>query len=94
MMNAIKIIIVRLLLFLYLTSSYLSATHVHNDALEQHKDCKVCIVVKNLNSGDVPTAQLNNFDCDYYYEPILSENYQTAYTPLKGFNANAPPLFF
>ncbi len=42
------------LLFFYVTSAYLGATHIHHEALASHDDCKVCIVVKNLHSGDTP----------------------------------------
>ena len=92
-MKSIQTIVINLLLFFYLTSSYLSATHIHNDALEQHGDCKICIVVKNLNSGDIPPAQLGNFDSNYSDEQIVLEQHQTTYQRLKGFNANAPPSF-
>jgi len=91
-MNSIKIIIVRLLLFLYLSSSYLSVTHIHNDGLTQQSDCKICIVVKNLNSADVPNDALAFLSCDFCYEPIFSEEHQNTFKLLKGFNANAPPL--
>ena len=86
-------IITRLLLFFYLTSSYLSATHIHNDAVESHGDCKVCIVVKNLNSGDTPTLVIDNSACSNCYEPIAFQIEKTTKTILKGFNANAPPFF-
>ena len=91
-MKSIQIIVVRLLLFFYLSSSYLSATHIHNDALETHSDCKVCIVVKNLHSGDFPNTQLINLTCAYNYEPIVFETQKTTRDILKGFNANAPPF--
>lgn len=92
-MKQFKILLVRYLLFFYLTSSYLSATHVHSDALASHNDCKVCIVVKNLNSGDVTIYQLDNPTCDGCYEPIVFQIERTPKRILKGFNANAPPLF-
>ena len=91
-MKSINLMIVRLLLFFYLSSSYLSATHIHNDAIEGHSDCKVCIVVKNLNSGDFPNAQFDNVASIYFYEPIIFEVKETTKSILKGFNANAPPL--
>ena len=86
-------IIIRLLLFFYLTSSYLSATHIHNDALESHTDCKVCIVVKNLNSSATPTISIDNVVSLNCYEPIAFQLEKTTKTILKGFNANAPPFF-
>jgi hypothetical protein len=91
-MRYLKIVIIRYLLFFYLTSSYLSATHIHSKALKLNSECKVCIVVKNLNSGDTPTNQLYNLACDGCYEPIVFELETIQITLLKGFNANAPPL--
>jgi len=88
----LKILIVRFLLFFYLTSSYLSAIHIHNNALKSNSECKVCIVVKNLSSGDTPTNQLYNLACDGCYEPIVFYIKSVQKTILKGFNANAPPL--
>jgi len=90
-MKLFNILIIRFLLFIYLTSSYLSATHIHNDGLEQQSDCKVCLIVKNLNSSDVPNDALALLPCDFCYEPILSEEHQNTFKLLKGFNANAPP---
>ena len=91
-MKSIQIMITRFLLVFYLSSSYLSATHIHHDTLEVHGDCKVCIVVKNLNSGDVPNTQPNNLTCIYCYEPIAIKIAKVKRSILKGFNANAPPL--
>ena len=91
-MKSIQIIVIRLLLFFYLSSSYLSATHIHNDALETHSNCKVCIVAKNLNSGDFPNSQFDTLTYTYYYEPIIFDIKKTTKSILKGFNANAPPL--
>ena len=92
-MKQFKTLLIRCLFFFYLTSSYLSATHIHNDALGSHGDCKVCIVVKNLNNGDTPTLQWDNILCDNCYEPIAFILEKTQKTILKGFNANAPPQF-
>jgi len=86
-----NVLLVRCLLFFYFTSSYLSATHIHKDALRSHADCKICIVVKNLHSSDVPNDALALLPCDFCYEPILSEEHQNTFKLLKGFNANAPP---
>ena len=91
-MKQLKILIVRFLLFFYLSSSYLSATHIHYDALESHSDCKVCIVVKNINSGDVPNIEIEHLDLLYGYESIGYKLEKTNNIILKGFNANAPPL--
>ncbi len=70
----------------------MSAIHIHKDA-QVHDDCKVCIVHKNLNSADVPTTSTLNLTCDYYYETILFHTRIHSKSILKGFNANAPPIF-
>jgi len=90
-MKSFNNLIVRILFFFYLSSSYLSATHIHKDGLTQQSDCKVCLIVKNLNSADVPSDALALLPCDFCYEPILLEQHQNTVKLLKGFNANAPP---
>ena len=85
-----KTTIIRLLLFLYLTSSYLGATHFHHDALES-VDCKVHILVKNLNSGDTPTNTLELISCEGCFNAILFNESYFIFALNKGFNANAPP---
>jgi len=90
-MKPFKIVMIRLFLFFYLTSSYLSATHIHKRAVVSHTDCKVCLVVKNLNSGDVPIIQPETLGCGECYDSIVLEEHLTTYKQLKGFNANAPP---
>lgn len=93
-MKQIQRLIIRCLLFFYLTSSYLSATHIHNDSLEHHADCKVCLVVKNLHSGDAPNLDSGCLTCVGNYEIIVSfKNPLINTTIFKGFNATAPPLF-
>jgi len=90
----LKLIVIRLLFFFYLTSTYLGATHIHNDALESHGDCKVCIVVKNLNSGDTPSFQAYTLSCDNCYALIAFKLEVIQQNIFKGFNANAPPYIF
>jgi len=93
-MKKIDYFIVRLLLFFYLTSSYLSATHIHKDGLEHHPDCKICIITKNLHTGDTPNLDIGCLTCDCNYEMIVSfKNPLITITIFKGFNANAPPYF-
>ena len=85
--------LVRFLLLFYLSSSFLSATHIHKDQLTVHDDCKVCIVVKNLNSGDVPSFEILDF------VELLPEQILLTYKQLnsividKGFFSHAPPFF-
>jgi hypothetical protein len=74
-MKSMKLIIVRVVLFFYLSSSYLSATHIHKNSLEHNSDCKICIVVKKLNSGDAPAIEFNTIHTlNDYITPRLSKS--------------------
>jgi len=88
----LQILIVRCLLLFYLSSSYLSSVHFHDNTLNSNSECKICIIVKNLSSGDTPTNQLYDLAYDGCYEPIVFYIKSVQKTILKGFNANAPPL--
>ena len=88
-----KQILIRFLLLFYLSSSFLSATHIHKDSLTAHDECKVCIVVKNLNSGDVPSFEILDF-LFVLPEQILFTPKQLQTTVMdKGFFSQAPPFF-
>ena len=87
-----KKIFIRFILFFYLTSSYLSAIHLHKTELVQHEDCKICIVVKNLNGNDVVLATIAlSLSHDYQY--IVFRQQIVEHQLVKGFDANAPPFF-
>ena len=86
-----KHMIVRLLLFFYLSSSYLSATHIHHDSLKSLNDCKVHLIVKNLNSADAPHYTLELESCLHCFYEISFNHSTFIETPHKGFNAHAPP---
>jgi len=84
---------VRMLLFFYLFSSFISASHIHHDTGTSHDNCSVCIVVKNLHSGDItPPLTLDNIIYAYSTVTPWVEHY-TLYTNLKYTHAQAPPLF-
>ena len=88
-----KQILIRFLLLFYISSSFLSATHVHDEHGHAHDDCEVCIVVKNLNSGDVPSFEILDFMV-LLPERILLTPKQVHSTAInKGFFSHAPPLF-
>ncbi len=92
-LKSIQRIIIRSLLLFYLTSSYLSAIHIHNNALEQPNECKVCIILKNLHGGDASPLEYHITDIfDYYSIVIFSKSHYSLFTD-KGFNSHAPPLF-
>ena len=92
-MKSIQRIIIRYLLLFYLTSTYLSAIHIHNNALEQPNECKVCIVLKNLHGGDALPVECQGTDIfDHYSIVTFSKSHYSLFTD-KGFNSQAPPLF-
>jgi len=91
-MKRVQLFIIRFILFIYLTSSYLSATHTDSQALSEHGDCKVCIIIKNLHSGDAPTLEINYLNYQCYYQLIYFKNIEIINIVKKGFNSNAPPL--
>ncbi len=81
------------ILFVFLLSSYISATHIHpNDPFHVHSDCKVCVIAKNVKDSDLslPTPS----PCFTFQRNELASN-STKNTPLfnlKGFDATAPPF--
>ena len=80
-------------LLFYLLSSFLSATHIHNDEHVSHNDCKICIVVKNLHSADAPTiTTLTVVETDHCQKIAISHTLFVSAIE-KGFDAHAPPLF-
>ena len=90
-MKKLNIYIIRLLLFFYLTSSYLSAIHIHSSVQHSHPDCKVCILVKNLNSSDTLNSTTEIAECNNCYELLPFYKNITNKIILKGFNSQAPP---
>jgi len=55
--------------------------------------CKVCIVVKNLHSGDAPAVSI--LPAIEWHSLLIAVYRHDAVTPLlhKGFDAHAPPYF-
>jgi len=88
----LKIFLIRCLFLFYLSSSYLAVNHFHKDPIKAGADCQVCIIVKNLHSGDIPSLEPNNLIVSYHAEPIVYRVKKTDKTIIKGFNANAPPF--
>ena len=83
---------IRILLFFYLATATLSATHMHHDD-NNYTDCKVCPIVKNIDSADIPSAALIIFPPRYHDSAILRTGSIFLNTNLKGFQAQAPPYF-
>jgi hypothetical protein len=88
----LKIILIRLLLFFYLSSAYLGATHIHHDGLKS-VDCKVHILVKNLNGGDAPDGSFELLVCKGCFDTISFHQHYFIQPLIKGFDAHAPPRF-
>jgi len=85
---------VRILLFFYLFSAFVSASHIHHDDTAHDEGCDVCIVVKNLHSGDItPSFTLDKIVTNYSTVIALVEQHYTQYTNLKYIHSQAPPLF-
>ena len=85
--------IIRLLLLFYLTSSYLSATHIHHEATLADGDCKVCIMVKNINSGDTPSLEAVTPLMTVQAIVGVRKTQPIITTTQKGYFSHAPPLF-
>jgi len=84
---------IHFLLFFYLFSSYLGATHIHNDGHASQDDCQVCLVVKNLHSADAPTADTLSTLENSSQEDISFIQNICLFTLYKGYDSHAPPLF-
>ena len=83
--------LVKILVVFYLLSSYLSATHIHQDSSDTQEKCPICIFVKNFQSGDVVIALVLLL----IFTPLFTRFFNTLMRRrevLKGFNSQAPPL--
>ena len=88
-----KYTIIRLLLFIYLASTYLGATHIHHKAFDSSTDCKVHFLIKNLNSADTTDSSFNILNCLVCFEYIPFNTNYFIQPIIKGFNSQAPPYF-
>lgn len=85
-------ILIKALLLFYIFSSYIGATHFHNKPIKSFNDCKVHILIKNLNIGNVPTFNNTLLICNNCYEYIYPINILLVIFISKGFNSQAPPF--
>jgi len=81
------------LLFLYVTSSYLVATHIHSPTESHHTvKCHICTLVKQFQSADIPpnpiayTKRLFLYDLFPLFLHYLPDMFH------KGYFSTAPPL--
>lgn len=90
--TTIRPLLLKILFFIYLTSAYLNATHMHIDELEHDHECEVCLLVKHFQSSDIPKPDLQLPALESYkLELKPTQHYHL--TPMSiGFNATAPPL--
>jgi len=82
---------IKLILFFYIFSAYVGATHIHHDAFVPHDDCKVCVVANNLHSSDITTTSSILTQIDTLYEEPSIFQRLCSITINKGFDSNAPP---
>ena len=84
-------IVIKALLLFYIFSSYIGATHFHTKPIKSFNDCKVHILIKNLNIGDVPVVDNIVSDCNRCEDYIIYFHTFLALFIPKGFNSQAPP---
>ena len=83
----------KVLIFFYLVSTHLTATHIHHDHHE-HSDCKICHVAQNIDAADIDMTATQYIIVGINY---LSSIYHDTYDVielLKGYHAQAPPSYF
>jgi len=71
----------------------LSATHIHHEATLADGDCKVCIMVKNINSGDTPSLEAVTPLITVQAIVGVRKTQPIITTTHKGYFSHAPPLF-
>ncbi len=81
----------KIIIFLFLGTSYLSAVHVHHEHDEHSNVCEVCIVVNNFQSADTPnnSVYITLFKQNYFYLKIAKIS-NISYIN-KGYYSTAPP---
>jgi hypothetical protein len=93
-MRQLQRYIIRFLLFFYLTSSYVSATHIHIDDTIDDSDCTVCIMVKNITGGEASPFDILPFDILADSTIETGETQENIITMPKGYFSHAPPYIF
>ncbi len=93
-MKKAHLFIIRFILFIYLTSSYLSATHIHTKLQHSYSKCKIHFIIKNLNGADISNNSSEIIECFNCYELLSLKEEILNLVTLKGFNSNAPPKLF
>ena len=84
--------ITRILILFYLLGSFVSTTHIHQDANEVHTDCKVCHLSNTMHGGDIVAEPLVAIVLPDYELPLSFLNLSHVNPILKGFYSQAPPF--
>jgi len=91
--NIIKHFFIKILLLLFLTSSTLTASHIHHDDLDHEEGCEVCVLVHNFHGVDLPHSTIEISSVEYSDdETAFHEYYFLKYT-FKGYYSTAPPRY-
>ncbi len=89
--NIIKHFLIKILILLFLGTSYLTASHIHHDDVDHDEGCEVCVVINNFHSGDIPHSTVEIPSVEYSYDEIAQyDNYPLKHLPL-GYCSTAPP---
>ena len=92
-MHTINSFLYKVLLLLFLGTSYLSAIHIHQDEHELESACEVCVVTNSFKSLDIPNAIIDiaSFKQNHFYK-LLHKSFHIVYIN-KGYCSTAPPLY-
>lgn len=90
--GSIKLFIIRILFLFYLSSSYLTATHIHDDGEDHFDACEVCVIVKHFHSADIPNEHIIISPLEYNHDEIRCHHISLVTHICKGFYSTAPPL--
>jgi len=66
---------------------------MHHEHASSSDTCKVCVVVKNFNSSDIPKFGIELFTFDNLYDIVYLSHFYFHTTVFKGYYSTAPPLF-
>jgi len=86
--------LVALLLYSYIVTAFLSATHVHADETDHHDNCDVCIIMHNFIGTDIPPSDTLVAILDAPYICALYQETSRFTACEKPYHAQAPPNFF
>ena len=74
-------------------ASYLNATHIHDMHADKADECKVCIVLKNFQSADLPSLAIEVASLDFYFTALEPKPCDVVVYLDKGYHSMAPPFY-